>query len=387
MTSFNSYTWAEDNSASRVDSHVLSLHFNNQNKQRLEIKDLTEEIEIWIPRKPKERTSLEPNRFITPVGNDTLVYYKFFVKYDQSTFQIEIRPNVEAMFTVFLRHGERPTVDLYDAKREVPDFTSCVEPQNCSLVQTFLNCLRLEATWDTQRMRSVCNQVPYLTINSSTINAHNSTCESLISFLYCPTTCLGSCFGKNCSFENCTGGNLTKPICLGKDFFMACNRLTEHSYKNCGKHLWPDMFYGKYQNCHKNPYRYFFSGPDFGKAGFYYLGIRYWNKLQNNAPSPTVPTNVTVQANSMTNKKSSRRRRSVELGASTNSSKPKRRCVVVNEKPPPTPEPAPPTPPPANLPVFVNETSVYFSFDVNVSSCLFWNESTEMWSTKGCRVI
>jgi hypothetical protein len=64
-----------------------------------------------------------------------------------------------------------------------------------------------------------------------------------------------------------------------------------------------------------------------------------------------------------------------------------RKCAVVDEKPAPTTPPPPTDFPPVMPQVFNASTSLNYSFDINLFTCLFWNVLTESWSTDGCQVI
>ena len=363
MTPFNTYTWARKKSASRLDSHIVSLDFKTQDGQTVKIENLQQEIEILIPHKSQKRNS-ESNHIINPGDNSTLIYYKFYVAHDKSAFHIEIKPNLEETFTVYLRYGSRPTVDSYDAIRNVPDFSSCVEPGNCSRVLSFLDCHNLSSTWDGVYSSQICKDIPYLRKSSyNTINNTNNTCDSLISFLECSDQCSGSCFGGKCDFENCNGGNLSRPVCKNKDTFLRCNGIhDEISYKSCQRELWPHLFYGKYQKCHQNPYKYFFGWPVFNKAGFYYLGIRYQDKTHDETHQEhSLSTLDTPSVNLLRRKKKS----IINLPFRNKSSTPVRRCVPVVVKPPPTPQPQPPTPPPAIFTTIIKRDKKIFLLELN----------------------
>ena len=68
------------------------------------------------------------------------------------------------------------------------------------------------------------------------------------------------------------------------------------------------------------------------------------------------------------------------------SSNTSRRCIAVKEKPPPPTEVIPTKRSIVTPPTFMNGSSVFFEFEVNVSYCLYWDEEREVWSTEGCRV-
>lgn len=64
-----------------------------------------------------------------------------------------------------------------------------------------------------------------------------------------------------------------------------------------------------------------------------------------------------------------------------------RKCAVVEEKPPPTLVPPPPTEfPPTKPQVYNASTSLNYTFDSNLFTCLYWNETLDIWDTNGCRV-
>lgn len=231
---------------------------------------------MFIPRKPRAYdNSSVPRYFINPSGNESLIYFKFHVFYNNSGFHFRIRPKKEKVFTGYLKYKNRPTVKDYDAKFRIPDFTSCREEGNCSFVKDFLTCLKLNDSFIGKGTSLSCGAIPQVIIGNK--NIASGKCDSLIDSLKCPQDiCMRTCISLNCSCLAASMGN-----CSGKKHFLACHNISENKYQDCANFLWPELFYGKYKFCTSDQFRYFYGPEKFNKSGWYYIGIRYWNETQN----------------------------------------------------------------------------------------------------------
>ena len=256
----------------------MGIKYKNRDGTPLEVKNLTKEIEMFIPRNPRESdNSSVPRHFINPEDNETLIFFKFHVFYHDSGFHIRLKPAEQKIFTGYLKHGRRPTVEKYDTRFRIPDFSSCIEKGNCSFVDEFLVCMNLQDSFTGSGDAGHCGVIPHVAFNMTFLDNGSMTCDSFIDFLYCPPPL---CEKKNCSSLNCSCIP-RNTICSGKEHFLACHNVSETRYQNCSSFLWPNLFYGKYKSCQKDPYRYFYGPPKFNKAGWYYVGVRYWNGSQD----------------------------------------------------------------------------------------------------------
>lgn len=64
----------------------------------------------------------------------------------------------------------------------------------------------------------------------------------------------------------------------------------------------------------------------------------------------------------------------------------KRKCAKAEEKPAPTIPPTPTEFPPAREQIYNTNTSLNYSMEINTFCCVFRNETTNEWSSDGCRV-
>ena len=117
-------------------------------------------------------------------------------------------------------------------------------------------------------------------------------------------------------------------------------------------------------------YRLLISSNLTGATGDYYIGILFHGNYSNgrtvNEASTKIDFHAKRQLRSVCNSKGHRK---------------KRFCVEVKDpptKPPPTPRIIEPT---------YNLHDVNYTMSVSISSCLYWSNQEQQWTSKGCKVI
>ena len=239
---FNPYRWDSDGSSNRVGSDVVGLDFRDSEGNPIDTSNFTTDIEIGIPRKPVEGSKNLTKFFVNPETNESLVFHKFFIQYNNSAFHIRIEPEKEKKLVVYLRHGKRPSADEHDLRRIIPDFRSCLKPQACEMIEELLDCLdftpnnetnnatnnvtfsneNADVTWTiptfsnetaaVNQSKGLCDNVPSLALVLSNETRGNAPpCSALLDYIRCPepkcpddnTT---RCKVANCSVYNCSQG-------------------------------------------------------------------------------------------------------------------------------------------------------------------------------------
>lgn len=124
---------------------MVSLSFRDGDGNPIPVQNSTSYIEINIPTGKENGTRSAPTHFINP-GNDSMAYHTFNISYEDTAFSIRIQPVNETRFVVYLKHGKRPNETDFDYEFLVPDFSSCLPPndENCSMVSQFMECVGVE---------------------------------------------------------------------------------------------------------------------------------------------------------------------------------------------------------------------------------------------------
>ena len=124
---------------------MVSLSFKDGNGNPIPVQNSTSYIEINIPTGKENGTRSAPTHFINP-GNDSMAYHTFNISYEDTAFSIRVQPVNETRFVVYLKHGKRPNETDFDHEFLVPDFSSCLPPndENCSMVSQFMQCIETE---------------------------------------------------------------------------------------------------------------------------------------------------------------------------------------------------------------------------------------------------
>ena len=119
-TTFNPYRW--DESYQQIKSEVLSLEFSDSKGTALPVGGNNIDIDIKIPLNSRIN-SLTDYFFIRP----QIMRYHTLVLTDVSDSMIlEVKPtNLSLTMVVYVKYGERPTVNSYSHTAVVPDYSSC----------------------------------------------------------------------------------------------------------------------------------------------------------------------------------------------------------------------------------------------------------------------
>ena len=401
----NPFIWAK-NGTHKAATSVISLSFKDEFGSPITVEKTEKQIEIYIPTgRENNDTNKAAVHFVNP-GNDSMMFHSFEIKHNDTAFAIRIEPVNETMLAVYLRYGRKPNLTHFDFKFIIPDFTSCVLPgqENCSIVSDFMTCVETEdapykdenytrpflpascgpqpenetvnppppaslgpdgeeqtfecpdaCKYDTFTYDNcTCDELPDVTfLFNSSLDENNDICKAFIDFSLCPNDTL---------------------ICKNSVNLLSCYVLHLDRFKKCRSILrtTPELFYGIYAKCLKDPFRVFFNST-VGKAGKWYVGIEYY-----------IPPNDTNTKKEKDRKDSLdfRKRRSLSSDSDETA---ERLCIVVKEKPPPF-KIGETLPLVEETPELDENVSARYSFEVSLYTCLFWEETNEEWSTRGCTV-
>lgn len=128
------------------NTKTIEIEIYDNNNTMMDVKNITEPIEIVIPRTSDNGTvslpgktlsflcrfdklGLEHSHFLEPVlvnvslkWNEFMMYHQFNVTKPGSSVNVEITPDdVSAPIIVFLRYGKKPTLFVYDVVTRLID--------------------------------------------------------------------------------------------------------------------------------------------------------------------------------------------------------------------------------------------------------------------------
>lgn len=139
------FIWPK-NDKYKAETPVVSLSYKDGDGNPILVQNSQSYIEINIPTGKENGTRSAPTHFINP-GNDSMAFHTFNISNEDTAFSIRIEPVNETRFVVYLRHGKRPNETDFDFEFLVPDFSSCLPPndENCSMVSQFMECVGVES--------------------------------------------------------------------------------------------------------------------------------------------------------------------------------------------------------------------------------------------------
>ena len=118
-TTFNPYRW--DVSHQQIKSEILSLEFSDIKGTVLPVGGKNIDIDIKIPLNSAKSSS--NTFFIRPL---MMRYHTLELTDISDSMILEVKPtNLSLMMVVYVKYGERPTVDSYNYTAIVPDYSSC----------------------------------------------------------------------------------------------------------------------------------------------------------------------------------------------------------------------------------------------------------------------
>ena len=121
-TTFNPFRWHE--SHRNVKSEILSLEFTDINGALLPVGGNDIDIDIKIPLNSGNSSNSLNNFFIRP---RMMRYHTVELTEISDSMILEVKPvNLSLLMIVYVRLGERPTVENYDYSAIVPDYSSCI---------------------------------------------------------------------------------------------------------------------------------------------------------------------------------------------------------------------------------------------------------------------
>ena len=118
-TTFNPYRWNE--SHQQIKSEIVSLEFSDIKGTVLPVGGNNIDIDIKIPL--NSGNSSFNNFFIRPL---MMRYHTLELTDVSDSMILEVKPtNLSLMMVVYVKYGERPTVNSYSYTAIVPDYSSC----------------------------------------------------------------------------------------------------------------------------------------------------------------------------------------------------------------------------------------------------------------------
>ena len=118
-TTFNPYRWNE--SHQQIKSDIISLEFSDSKGRVLPVGGNKIDIDIKIPLNSGD-SSLN-KFFIRPL---MMRYHTLELTDVSDSIILEVKPsNLSLMMIVYVKYGERPTVNSYSYTAIVPDYSSC----------------------------------------------------------------------------------------------------------------------------------------------------------------------------------------------------------------------------------------------------------------------
>ena len=119
----NPYTW--DKGASEIKSSVLDFELKDESGFSLNISNLTQVVELFIPPLEKPTVKKPNTYFVKPNNNGTMRFHKIVFPGPEYAISIKIVPSDEKILTLYVRYAERPTLEYPSFNASVPDYTSC----------------------------------------------------------------------------------------------------------------------------------------------------------------------------------------------------------------------------------------------------------------------
>lgn len=285
---------------------MVSLSFKDEHGNPILVQNSQSDIEINIPTGRENGSFTAPTHFINP-GNDSMAYHTFNITYDDTAFSIRIQPVNETRFVVYLRHGKRPNETHFDYEFLVPDFSSCLPPEdeNCSIVAQFMQCLGADSVpyhrvnftkpdqptycgppkndsvpkpappengeeeenfkcpdmcrqGDLTFTNCSCDEIPDISFlfPNATIVEDVQTCRDLIDFTVCPNDTM---------------------LCKNSVNLLSCYLLQLGRFEQCREILTTPrkLFYDLYGKCLDDPFKVFFNHT-VGKPGKWYVGVKVY---------------------------------------------------------------------------------------------------------------
>ena len=118
-STFNPYRWHK--SHENIKSEIVSLDFTDENGAAIPIEGDNLEIDVRIPLNSLDSSS--NTFFVSPL---TMRYHTVELTDISDSMILEVKPiNRSLIMVVYVKKGERPTLENYNYSVIVPDYTSC----------------------------------------------------------------------------------------------------------------------------------------------------------------------------------------------------------------------------------------------------------------------
>lgn len=347
MTSIpdNLYTWS--NTSKQVNSYQVSLNIKDESRKPLDTSNFSRDAELYIPRNASNLAKYE-DFYVKPFGDRKFIqYHQVDVNSVNYSVHIQLRPVNESLekLTVLLRYNERPTLENFEYNWTIPDLSSC----------SYQNVSRL-----------INSSLPGSASNITNSSGRNSSGIEQITVIDVERDCKRDPYTVSISNEVVTKS--------GKYYLGKCTfKKTIYSGSECGGNctLWRCTI----------PY----NGTNLLRNRTSFFPAIVYEEPEPEAEKATSSPNV------------ERRRRDIDvehipIACRGSHGRTKRSCVII---PPPPPKPTTPSTQlsgtrPANVDyqgnLFNPNDTEHYLMRVFSSNCLFWDEKSENWINKGCKV-
>ncbi|XP_078384727.1 sperm receptor for egg jelly-like [Oculina patagonica] len=298
------FIWAKNNTY-QARTPVVSLSFTDEHGNPIPVHDTQSDIEINIPVKHPNNTLSQPTNFINP--NDSMAYHSFNITHHDTAFSIRIQPMNETRYIVYLRYGKRPNETHFDYQFLIPDFTSCLPPEdeNCTIVSEFMQCLGANSTpyhdanFTKPGQQTYCgppknDSVPAPAppedgeeeedfscpeiCSYGNLTFSNCSCDEIpdVSFLF-PNATIAEDIQTCRDFINFSLCPNNTMLCKNSINLLSCYLLEFERFEQCRAILTTPrkLFYDIYGRCTDDPFKVFFNHT-VGKAGKWYVGVQVY---------------------------------------------------------------------------------------------------------------
>ena len=331
------HIWYKERKDNRVNTAVIGLDFYRATEQPIGVKNLKKKINISLSRDapaiPKNGTvySLKPEDEPAVVN-----MHHFDVPHNDTSFSIRIKPVKDIILTGYVGYMKRPNISSFDFNFTIPDFSSCQPPEdkNCTLAREFIACLNISDDEIIKYVESYADPTscPPPDVDESTaapeeptvkfpcpvpqcqyhnITYRNCSCAKIPSMLFktdpsrstdtkaCQhfvnfISCVNSSCEEAFSAGNSSYGRSNESLCKAEANFLYCfpNISGVKSFRKCKKILVKKFptFYGRFGDCLRDPFSFFFPSTELKGAGTYYVAV------VNRSVSPFEQGNKTQRA-------------------------------------------------------------------------------------------
>ncbi|PFX27651.1 Polycystic kidney disease protein 1-like 2 [Stylophora pistillata] len=130
----NPYTWTKG--ANNIKSVVIDFELKNDEGYPLNVSNLSEVVELFIPPLVEANAKKPQIYFVKPSENGTMRFHRIVFPGPEYVISIKLIPSHLHSLRLFVRYRKRPTMTNYNYSASVPDYSSC----NYSKENRYTNC-------------------------------------------------------------------------------------------------------------------------------------------------------------------------------------------------------------------------------------------------------